>query len=366
MKRTFILIVDDMEVNRVILREQFMDSYSIIEAEDGLTAMNLIEEYKEELAIILLDIFLPGADGFSILDWMNKLHYLESLPVILITGDTSLDVEKKGFDMGASDIITKPFNPHITKRRVSNTVSLYQHKNRLESMVASQIEQLSTKNEILKKQSEQLKAHENTLIEAISTIVEFRDFDSGEHIRRIKYFTKTLLLELQKLYPDYGLTASDIELFTKASVLHDIGKVAIPDKILLKPGRLTSEEFEIIKSHTTIGCDILEDIHTTSDIEFFQCSYDICRHHHEKWDGKGYPDRLAGDEIPISAQVVSVADVYDALTHKRIYKDAYSHNSAIKMIYQGECGAFSPKLLHCLKEASPKFQKLCSQSQTGA
>lgn len=366
MKKTFILIVDDMEVNRVILREQFKDSYSIIEAEDGLTAMNLIEEYRAELAIVLLDIFLPGADGFDILDWMNKLEYLKNLPVILITGDTSLDVEKKGFDLGASDIITKPFNPHITKRRVSNIVSLYQHKNRLESMVASQINQLSMKNEILKKQSEQLKSHQNTLIEAISTIVEFRDFDSGEHIRRIKSLTKTILLHLQKHYPEYNLTDKDIELVTKASVLHDIGKVAIPDSILLKPGRLTSEEFEIIKSHTVIGCDILKDIHTASDTEFFRCSYDICRHHHEKWDGSGYPDRLSGDDIPISAQAVSIADVYDALTHKRVYKDAFSHDTAVDMIIRGECGAFSPKLLHCLQEASPIFQQLCSPSQMGA
>lgn len=346
-----ILIVDDMEVNRALLSELFKNKYNILEAENGQKAMDLIRENSLNIAIILLDIVMPVMDGFEVLELMHKENFSGSIPVILITGDNSVDSEKKGYDLGVSDVIRKPFDQYIVKRRIENVIDLYQHKNHLEFLVKKQTKTLEL-------QSQKLKENNEFVIDTLSTVVEFRSLESGQHIHRIRHFTKTLLEYVAIYDKSYNLTPRIIEIISSASAMHDIGKIAIPDSILLKPGRLTDEEFDIMKTHTTKGCEILDSIGHMQDKEYFQYSYNICRHHHERWDGKGYPDGLKEDEIPVCAQVVSIADVYDALVSERVYKRAYTPDEAIHMILNGECGTFSPKLIECFKHAENEFKDM--------
>ena len=342
-KRDTILVVDDMELNRAILCEIFNDHYRILEADNGRKALEIIEDEKERLAIILLDIVMPEMDGFQVLEniYQTVMH---EVPVMLITGDTTAMPEERGFDLGVADVVRKPFEAHIIRRRVANVVNLWDHKNNLE--------------ELVKEQTLQLRQTTNKIIDTLSTVVEFRDLESGEHITRIKGFTRILLNYVMKNYPEYGITQDQKEKIIQASVMHDVGKIAIPDHILLKPGKLTDEEFEIMKQHTVKGCDIINTISFIDDKEFFKYCYEICRHHHERYDGRGYPDHLQGENIPISAQIVSLADVYDALVSERVYKKAFSPDQAYEMIQSGQCGTFSPKILECFKMAKGEFEEL--------
>ena len=342
-KRDTILVVDDMEVNRAILCEIFNDDYRILEADNGRKALEIIEDERDRLAVILLDIVMPEMDGFQVLEniYQTVMH---EVPVMLITGDTTAMPEERGFDLGVADVVRKPFEAHIIRRRITNVVHLWDHKNNLE--------------ELVKEQTEQLRQTTNKIIDTLSTVVEFRDLESGEHINRIKGFTRILLDYVMKYYKEYGITKEQKEKIVQASVMHDIGKIAIPDHILLKPGKLTDEEFEIMKQHTVKGCDIINTISFINDKEFFQYCYEICRHHHERYDGRGYPDRLAGENIPISAQIVSLADVYDALVSERVYKKAFTPDQAYDMIQAGQCGTFSPKILECFKMAKGEFEEL--------
>ena len=342
-KRDTILVVDDMEVNRAILCEIFNDHYRMLEADNGRKALEIIEDEKDRLAIILLDIVMPEMDGFQVLEniYQTVMH---EVPVMLITGDTTAMPEERGFDLGVADVVRKPFEAHIIRRRVANVVNLWDHKNNLE--------------ELVKEQTLRLRQTTNKIIDTLSTVVEFRDLESGEHITRIKGFTRILLNYVMKNYPEYGITEDQKEKIIQASVMHDVGKIAIPDHILLKPGKLTDEEFEIMKQHTVKGCDIINTISFINDKEFFQYCYEICRHHHERYDGRGYPDRLKGEDIPISAQIVSLADVYDALVSERVYKKAFTPDQAYEMIQAGQCGTFSPKILECFKMAKGEFEEL--------
>lgn len=342
-KRDTILVVDDMEVNRAILCEIFNDHYRMLEADNGRKALEIIEDEKDRLAIILLDIVMPEMDGFQVLEniYQTVMH---EVPVMLITGDTTAMPEERGFDLGVADVVRKPFEAHIIRRRVANVVNLWEHKNNLE--------------ELVKEQTLQLRQTTNKIIDTLSTVVEFRDLESGEHITRIKGFTRILLNYVMKNYPEYGITKDQKEKIIQASVMHDVGKIAIPDHILLKPGKLTDEEFEIMKQHTVKGCDIINTISFINDKEFFRYCYEICRHHHERYDGRGYPDRLVGENIPISAQIVSLADVYDALVSERVYKKAFTPDQAYEMIQAGQCGTFSPKILECFKMAKGEFEDL--------
>lgn len=324
-----ILVVDDQEVNRTVLREMFSDRYRVLDADNGRDALEIVEKERRRLAVILLDIIMPVMDGFEVMKTLRTNGDLKRIPVVLITGDRSDEAESKGYDLGITDFITKPFNPNIVKTRVSNTINLYMYKNNLEDMVAQQTERLT-------EQSEKLRQTTNQIIDTLSTVVEFRDVESGQHIIRIKKFTNALMHAVMKKYPEYGLTEEEIEKITSAATMHDIGKIAIPDRILLKPARLTPDEFEVIKTHTTKGCDIIKTLNFIDDHEFYEYCYEICRYHHERYDGKGYPDGLKGDEIPISAQCVSLADVYDALVSERVYKAAYSPEDAYEMIVNGE------------------------------
>lgn len=342
--RKTILIVDDMEVNRKLLSKLFMNEYQIMEADNGQDAIRLINENREEIAVVLLDIIMPKVDGFGVLDAMGEADLLSTIPVVLITGDASTESKHKGYDIGVSDIIQKPFDSYLVKKRVNNLVDLYDHKNRLEGLLDEQIAEVRAQNKKLNEMYARI-------IDTLGTIVEFRNLESGMHILRVREFTKILLKYLVKFYPEYQMSAARQELIGRASALHDVGKIAIPDTILLKPAKLTEEEFRIMKCHTTKGSDIIEQVFAEDDSEYLTCCREIARSHHEKYDGKGYPDGLKGDEIPIAAQVVSIADVYDALISERVYKRAYTKSEAYDMNLHGECGVFNPKLIECFKMA---------------
>lgn len=342
-----ILIVDDEEVNRTILEVMFRSSFHIVEATNGQEAIDKLEE-DPGFVLVLLDIVMPVKDGFDVLEYMKQKGLIEQLPVILITSETIRDSEDRAYSYGIADVIHKPFYPDIVKRRAQNIMDLYQHKANMERKLKEQEEAILAKEKKIQENNE-------FLISALSSIVEFRSSETGEHIRRIKYFTRILLKYLAKYFPKYGITDAQINEIARASALHDIGKIGIPDSILLKPGKLTDEEFETMKTHTTIGCDMLKKFKKEEDNEFYRYCYDICRYHHERWDGNGYPDHLAGDEIPIWAQVVSIVDVYDALISERVYKAAFPHTVAYEMIQNGECGQFSPDILECFELANEDF-----------
>lgn len=330
MKKKTILIVDDMEINRGILAEIFKDDYEIIEACNGVEAIEILNR-EDDIIAVLLDMIMPKMDGLGVLREMNRTKKINYIPAFLITAEADKDMLLEGYELGAIDVITKPFMSHFLKCRVNNVVELYEHRNQLEHVVERQMERFRQMN--------------LSAVEALASIIEFRDGESGGHVRRICRVTKILMTEVSNTYKEYRLSEEEIEKIARSAILHDIGKIAIPDMILNKPGRLTKEEFEIMKQHTVKGCEILQKLPDIMDNATYRYSYDICRHHHERWDGKGYPDGLPGDEISIWAQVVAVADVYDALTSVRVYKDAYSKETACKMITNGECGTFNPKLL---------------------
>lgn len=347
MEKQQILIVDDGEVNRAVLNEMFHDEFDTLEASNGQEAIFQIEN-NQNIVLILLDIVMPILDGFDVLDYMREHDLLDAIPVILITSETVSESEDKAYSYGVADVMHKPFYPHIVKRRSKNIIELYQNKHNMEVRLKEQEEAIMAKEKELRKNNE-------IMIEALSSVVEFRSTETGEHTRRIKYFTRVMLKYLKEYFPQYGLTEYQVDEIARASVLHDIGKIGIPDAILLKPGRLTAEEFEFMKTHTTIGCDILEKCYGDHETQFYRYCYEICRHHHERWDGKGYPDHLAGNDIPISAQIVAIADVYDALVSPRVYKSSYTNKVAFDMIMRGECGQFSPDMLECFSLAKEEF-----------
>ena len=338
MEEQQILIVDDEAINREVLKSMFSE-YDRLEAENGKEAIEKIAASRN-LVLILLDISMPVMTGFDVLEYMHEQKLLDKIPVILITGETVIDSEDKAYSYGVADVIHKPFYPHIVKKRSQNIIDLYQHKLEMELRLRQQeIE--------IKEQEKEIRENNEVMLEALSSLVEFRSVETGEHTQRIKYFTKIMLEYMQEYFPKYGLDKYQIDQIVRASVLHDIGKIGIPDSILLKPGRLTNEEFEIMKSHTTLGCEILEKSYRKKDTDFYRYSYDICRHHHERWDGRGSPDHLKGEELSIGVQVVSVADVYDALISPRVYKEPFSKDKAYDMITGGECGQFSPDVMEC-------------------
>lgn len=347
-----ILIVDDMEINRVILRGVFEKNYNLLEAENGEQAMLLLEEYQCNIAAVLLDLVMPVKDGRQVLLEMGQKGLLSSVPVIVITAEGSVENEVQVFDLGASDIVMKPFEPHVVRRRVQNIVELNLRKLHQEELIDQQAAKLRESNAVM--------------IDALSSIIEYRSVETGQHIKRIRMFTKVLLEDVARCYGVFGLNGRKIDMIVSASSMHDIGKIAIPDSILNKPGRLTPEEFEVMKSHAVKGCEMLEGLDRMSDREYLQYAYNICRYHHERWDGKGYPDGLKGDSIPVCAQVVGIADCYDALTTDRVYKKAISDDQAFNMILNGECGVFSPKLLESFKNVRAAFAELARQYADGS
>lgn len=360
--RNKVLVVDDMDLNRELLEDMLQDEYEVLLAANGKEAIDRLEEYGKEISIVLLDLIMPEMDGFDVLKAMKERGLIGEVPVMVISGEASPEAEKSCFDYGVSDFIQKPFNESIVRLRVRNIVNLFSYQNELEDKVAEQTEALREKNRILQLQAEKLHENNIKIIDILGNVVESRNLESGEHVKRVKEFTRILGYQLMKDYPEYGLTSEDVDMIAEASALHDVGKIAIPDNVLLKPGRLTDEEFELMKTHTTLGCDILNNIEGIWEEDYQQTSYEICRHHHERYDGRGYPDHLEGEDIPVSAQIVSVADVYDALVSERVYKAAFSKEEAYEMITEGKCGIFSPKLLESFRHAKQDFEDLADSN----
>ena len=344
-----ILIVDDSALNRMVLIEILgKENYTFLEAENGQQAVELLDCHPE-VDLLLLDITMPEIDGFGVLEIMNQYHWIEETPVIMISAEDAYSFIERAYDLGASDYITRPFDARVVCRRVSNTLMLYAKQKRLVQMVA---EQVYEKEKV-----------SNTMISILSHIVEFRNNESGLHVVHIRTITELLLRRLRKKTDRYPLTEADISLISTASALHDIGKINIPEEILNKPGRLTKEEFEIIKTHSAVGEHMLRQVPFSQNEPLVKVAREICRWHHERWDGRGYPDGLKGDEIPISAQVVSLADVYDALTSERCYKAAFDHDTALNMIVNGECGAFNPLLLECLMDGADQIKQAMQETE---
>lgn len=337
-KKQQILIVDDSEMNRDILSEMLGEEYQIIEAANGAEAVAILQKNSINIDLVLLDIVMPVMDGYEVLAVMNKKQWIDDIPVIMISAENSLSYIEHAYELGVTDFINRPFDALIVHRRVINTLMLYSKQKKLVGMVAEQIYEKEKSNSLM--------------INILSHIVEFRNGESGLHILHVKTFTEILLKRLIQVTDKYDLSPSDISLIINASALHDIGKISIPDEILNKPGRLTKEEFEIMKTHSMVGASMLDDLPYYTDEPLVKKAYEICRWHHERYDGRGYPDGLVGDEIPISAQVVALADVYDALTSERVYKKAFSHETAMNMILNGECGIFNPILIQCLKDTA--------------
>lgn len=340
-KNARILIVDDSEMNRDMLSDMLSDDYDIVEAADGEEALSILKERVYDIDLVLLDIIMPAVDGFGVLDVMKRYHWIDNTPVIMISSETSQSYIRKAFELGVTDYILRPFDSFIIHKRVSNTLMLYRKQKKLLNALEEQVYENEKNNSMM--------------INVLAHIVEFRNGESGMHVHHIKQLTSILLQNLIEKTDKYHLTENDILLISTASSLHDIGKISIDDKILNKPGRLTAEEFEVIKTHSVIGAEMLQDLHNTHNYPLFDKAYEICRWHHERYDGKGYPDGLSGEEIPISAQVTSLADVYDALTSNRCYKKAFSHEKAMEMILDGQCGAFNPVLLQCLKDCEKQI-----------
>ena len=345
-KRQRILIVDDAKFNRDILKEILGETYNYLEAENGNQAIQIMGE-NPGIDLMLLDINMPQRDGFEVLKWMKQSLCIEETPVIMISSEESVDTMRKAYEMGITDYITRPFDAVIVKKRVQNTLDLYANQKRLVNVVVDQIYEKEENN--------------NIMIRILSNVLGSRNSESSEHILHIRTATEMILRQLIKTTDAYHLTETNIAIITTASSLHDIGKIRIPEEILNKPGRLTDEEFKIMKTHSELGAAIIRDMHFLQDNPLVHTVWEICRWHHERWDGKGYPDGLKGEEIPISAQVVSIVDVYDALTSERCYKKAFDHDTAIKMILDGQCGQFNPILLKCLKELSLQFSKMISK-----
>ena len=340
-----ILIADDSEMNRELLTAILEEEYDIIQAKDGVQAVGCLQKHAEEISLLLLDIVMPKMDGFEVLSYMNKEHWIEAIPVVIISSENSPVYIQRGYDLGVTDFIGKPFDANMVLRRSANAILLGAKQRRMTSIVSNQIYEREKSSKLM--------------INILSHIVEFRNGESGLHVLHIQTITEMLLCQLvQKENNRYALSKEQIRMITTASALHDIGKISIPDEILNKPGRLTAEEFAVIKGHSMAGANMLSELPLDQKEEpLVKTAYEICRWHHERYDGGGYPDGLKGEEIPVSAQVVALADVYDALTSERCYKDAYSHEKAIEMILAGQCGAFNPLMLECLLDISSSLKK---------
>ena len=337
-----ILIVDDSEMNRAILTGILDDGYDFLEAENGLQALDVLRAHRD-ISLVLLDIVMPELDGFGVLSVMGEQHWIDQTPVIMISAESDSMLVERAYQLGATDYISRPFDKSVVRRRVINTLMLYGKQKHLMRMITEQVYRREKSNRLM--------------TGILSHIVEFRNAESGPHVQHIQPVSELLLRQLARKTDRYTLTEDDIALISTASALHDIGKISIPDSILNKPGKLTAEEFEVVKTHAAVGASILQNLPMTQDEPLIQVAYQICRWHHERYDGHGYPDGLVGDQIPITAQVVSLADVYDALTGERCYKKAYPHETAVRMIQNGECGVFNPLLIECLLDIQDQLQR---------
>ncbi len=346
--KPLVLVVDDSDMNRFLLSQILLDDYNVIEACDGVEATQIIQDHFKELSIVLLDIVMPRMDGFGVLEFMNANDLIQDLPVIMISSMDEDSAIRRCYELGISDYVRRPFSADVVGKRVYNIVRLYQRQRNLQREIREQVEEREKNSRVV--------------TSIISHVVENRNGESGPHVIHVEQITEIILNRLTELTDMYKLSKEDKKQISLASALHDIGKIGIDEKILNKPGKLTEEEYEIMKTHTTIGAIMIHQVKMEEDDTLIQFAYEICRWHHEKWDGRGYPDGLKRNYIPISAQVVSIADVYDALVSERVYKKAYSHEKAIEMIINGECGEFNPLLIQCLKDCSDCIQLVESKN----
>lgn len=346
-----ILIVDDSQMNREILSEMLGNEYKITEAENGEECMAALKQRGTGIFLILLDIVMPVADGFDVLDYMTSTHRIEDIPVIMISSENSESTIRHAYELGVSDYISRPFDSRVVCQRVANTIKLYSKQKNLAKLVSEQVNEKEKSNRMM--------------IRILSQIVEFRNGESGSHVLHIEKLTEMLMKQLLRKTDKYQIDPQMQELIPTASALHDIGKIGIEEKILNKPGKLTPEEFEIMKKHSVIGESILTSTAANLNEPLIKVASQICRWHHERYDGKGYPDGLKGDEIPISAQIVSLADVYDALTSERVYKKAFSHEKTMEMIQAGQCGTFNPILIECLVDIQDDVKRELLSEKAG-
>lgn len=360
------LIVDDLEINRELLAEILEDEYSIVLAENGQQALDILTTEDNGISVVLLDLVMPGMDGYQVLEEMSSRSLLDRIPVLVISAESAVMAERRCFDMGVMDFIHKPFDSTLIRKRVENMVELVDYKNQLEEKVREQTDTLRRQNDLLREQARKLKERNTKMIDVLGAVVESRNLESGEHIKRVKGFTRLLGEQLMQECPEYGLTQEKMEIIVSAAALHDVGKIAIPDSVLLKPGKLTKEEFEEMKTHTTRGCEILDNVEDAWDEEYGRYCYEICRYHHERYDGRGYPDGLCGEEIPVAAQIVGIADVYDALVSERVYKGAFTEEEAFNMIQGGECGLFSDRILAGFAHVRAAFKELALNQKNHA
>lgn len=355
MARTTILVADDDGENREMLKGFFDSRYTVALAENGKEAMEYIMEHFKEVAIILLDMHMPVVDGRALLKVLKMKGVTKRIPIVMMTTRLDEELVKECYENGAADFVLKPFVPSLVRGRINNTIAVYHHREQLEAVVAKQLAEIKEKNG-------ELKAYNDRIVEVMSSLVEFRNLESNYHIKKIKGISRILAEVMGALYPeDYEMPTEKIEMIESASALHDIGMVAISDTILLKPGKLSADEFEVIKSHTTLGCEMLKQIEEMQSKEFIKVAHNIVRHHHEKYDGKGYPDHLAGDDIPIEAQIVSMADVYDSLISDKPYRDAFDMNKAFTMLTSGEAGEFNEKLIQVFVNSRKLIEDLCKK-----
>ncbi len=342
--KQMILIVDDSEMNRAILSHMLAKDYRILEASNGVQCLEMMQQYGTGISLVLLDIVMPKMDGFEVLAYMNREHWIEELPVVMISSEDSEAYIRHAYELGVSDYISRPFDAKVVYQRVFNTIKLYTKQRRLSTLVMDQMYEKEKNNQML--------------VSVLSQIVEFRNGESGLHVLHINRLTEIFIDYLLQKTDKYPSVRRQQHLIATASSLHDIGKIGIDEKILNKPGKLTNEEFDIMKTHTLIGASMLDSLEFYQDEMLIKIAYQICRWHHERYDGRGYPDGLKGDDIPIAAQIVALADVYDALVSERVYKKAFPHEVAMQMIMNGECGVFNPLLLECLQDAGDKIHEL--------
>lgn len=345
--RNAVLIIDDTSVDRQILYDMLCDEYVIYTANDGEEALDIIREHRDEILAILLDLIMPGMNGYELLEKLQTMGVVTETPILIISAEESAESEEKCIDLGAADYVHKPFSRRVVRSRLLNAARLYSDKRELKKTVESQVTSIRKRS--------------NNLILLLAGIVETRDVESGTHVKRVQGYTEILAKKLMEKFPEYNLDADRIKLIVSGSALHDVGKIGIRDAILLKEGKLTDEEFNDMKKHTTIGANFIENSVNVWDGEYLEVLRDIVKYHHEKYDGRGYPEGLKGDEIPISAQIVSIADVFDALVNKRCYKEAYSKQSAFDMIVNGECGEFNPDLIECFRDSFDQFKELADR-----
>ena len=365
MRKTAI-IADDVELNRDLLAEILEDSFHVVEAADGLEVLRAVRENEGDVAVLLLDLLMPNMDGFGVLEELKEKKLLDRFPVLVISAESDPATEERCLSLGVADFVAKPFRPSLVRHRIRNATAVFEYNHTLEEKVEEQTGEILRQAEQLRLQNIRLIEQNRDVTELLGNVVEARNRESGTHVRRVKQFTMILADYLRRVHPELNLTEELVRTYGDASVMHDIGKIMISDTVLLKPGKLTPEEFEQMKLHTVYGCEVLENAKHLWDERYYGFCREVCRSHHEKWDGRGYPDGLKGDEIPLVAQIVSIADCYDALTTERPYKKPFPPDTAYEMIMGGQCGAMNPMLLEALTDCREAFAAFVAETSAQA